>query len=796
MIGRAASLLRAARGRSAHELSTRAAQALAARAETARLGGVFDLTSASTERALARAAPREPAALLAAFRARAGAAFFAGAADPRATAAAVRARCPDHETETVARADRLLAGRFDLLGYEGLDFGRPIDWHCEPVSRKRAPLLPWSQVPYLDRRKVGDHKVVWELNRQQYLVPLGQAYAYTGDERYARAFVEHLVAWMDANPPKLGINWASSLEVAFRAMSWLWALHLFRDSAAVTPAFHARVLGVLHVHGRHLETYLSTYFSPNTHLTGEALGLVHLGVLLPELRCAARWRRRGLAVLEAELARHVRPDGVYFEQASQYHRYTTEFYFHLLLLAERNGVRLAASVRDRVGALFEHLLFLARPDGTIPLLGDDDGGRLVQLDGRRPDDVRALLAAGAAALGRADLAAGAQGDVAAAGWLLGAEGLARLDALEPVPPAPLARAFPDGGLYVMRDRWGADAAWALVDCGPHGAMNCGHAHADALSLELAVGGRPTLVDAGTYTYVGVERNAFRGTAAHNAVTVDGRSSSEPAEAPFQWTRIATCTTERWEATQRFAAFAGRHDGYASLPSPAAYRRELLALAGDYWVVRDVVESADEHEVAVHWHAAPALAARILPGVADAATRGVAELLDAEDRPCLRLVTLSDGLGSLAVEDGWVSPTYGRREHATSLVYRQRAAGRQEIVTCLLPARLATAGTSVQPMSDVRGGWGMTVTHAHGADWLLLGTGGVMVRGDVRTDAAWLWLRRGHDGRVAEYVALDASVVSVGGHDLVPAGERRPHHAGAVAAAAGRSDETSDETGVS
>ena len=63
-------------------------------------------------------------------------------------------------------------------------------------------------------------------------------------------------SWGAANPPKVGVNWASSLEVAFRAMSWLWALHLFRESPALTPALYARVVGVLYVHGRHLEDVL------------------------------------------------------------------------------------------------------------------------------------------------------------------------------------------------------------------------------------------------------------------------------------------------------------------------------------------------------------------------------------------------------------------------------------------------------------------------------------------------------------------------------------------------------------
>lgn len=795
MIGRIVRLGRALRGRSAHELRTRVAQLVAARAEARGVGGLLDLTDASLARALAPGAPRDPAGLHAAFRAPGRPRFFGGPGNAVGTAGAVAARCPGHVAATVARADRVLAGRFDLLGHSDLDYGNPIDWQREPVAGLSAPLVHWSRVPYLDPAVVGDHKVVWELNRQQYLVTLAQAWAYTGDRRYGAAAAAHIDSWIAANPPsKVGINWASSLEVAFRAMSWLWALHLLRDSDAIGPELHGRMLGMLHVHGRHLESYLSTYFSPNTHLTGEALGLAYLGILLPELRLAARWRAMGVGVLETHLGRHVRPDGVYFEQASQYHRYTTEFYLHLHLLGEANGVALSPAVRPALGALFDHLLHLARPDGTIPLLGDDDGGRLVQLDDRLPADVRALLATGAVVLGRGDLAHASGGDLAAMGWLLGAGGLERFDAIPAAPPAGLARAFPDGGFYTVRDGWTGDAAWAVIDCGPHGTMNCGHAHADALSLELAVDGRPLLVESGTYSYPGPERNSFRATAAHNAVTVDGASSSEPST-PFQWHRVADCRAERWITEPRFTAFAGSHDGFATLPVPAGYRREILVLHGDYLVVRDIVDGAGDHDVAVHWHAAPGLEIAVPRPSADDRGAALAELGDA-GAPVLHMAVVADG-GALERRAGWVSPTYGRREPAAELVFRQRAAGRVEIVTCLLPWRGGASPPSMRAVARFAGGRGLILDRADGGeDWLLLGSGDVLLEWeDVRTDAGWLWLRRDGDGAVREFVALDVGRAEVAGAALVAAGERRPWCGGAGTSAGGHDRASRTNIGV-
>lgn len=691
MIDRLTHLARKLRGRDPAEFRERGAQALAAwRERTGLAAGELAVDGAALARRLAPGTPADPAALLAAFRARAPR-FMPAFDDPAATVAALAAQCPGDRAEVLARAERVLAGQFDLLGYENLSYGAPVDWQRDPVHALRAPEVHWSRVPYLDAAVVGDHKVTWEVSRQQYLVTLGQAYWYTGDARWARAFAAQVTAWMDANPPKRGINWASSLEVAFRAMSWVWALHFFRDSAALTPALYARLLGYLHVHARHLEQYLSTYFSPNTHLTGEALGLVHVGALMPELAGAGRWRRLGLDVLRTWLPRQVRPDGGYFEQATQYHRYTTEFTLHLLVLDARHGWGLAPTVRPVLERLFDFLRAVTRPDGTIPLVGDDDGGKLVFLDARAPDDVRGLLAQGAAWLGAPELAHGA-GDGADARaavlWLLGPDGARRLDALGPRPPAAPSRAFRDTGVFVMRDGWGPDAAHAVIDCGPHGVMNAGHAHADLLAFTASAGGRHLLVDSGTFSYPGPERNAFRGAAAHNTLLVDGEGSSVPAAGAFQWRQVAHGRLLAWEAGEGFTYFEGTHDGFARLSDPVTHRRAVLFLPGLGWVVRDRVDALGEHtagahDLRVHWHLAPGLAP--VPEAHGGATR----VVDADGRAAL-LMAAFDAAGPVALgtEPAWVSPRYGARVPAMRLVFAQRAVGAQEIVTFVLPVGAA------------------------------------------------------------------------------------------------------------
>ncbi|MEO7964459.1 MAG: hypothetical protein ABIT38_11200, partial [Gemmatimonadaceae bacterium] len=107
--------------------------------------------------------------------------FFPSTDDPATTAGVVRARWPERVGEIVRAAQDVVAGRFTLLGHDPVNVPEPIDWHRDPIAGIRAPIAHWSVIPYLDASVVGDHKLVWELSRHQYLVTLAQAHALTGD---------------------------------------------------------------------------------------------------------------------------------------------------------------------------------------------------------------------------------------------------------------------------------------------------------------------------------------------------------------------------------------------------------------------------------------------------------------------------------------------------------------------------------------------------------------------------------------------------------------------------------------
>ena len=371
---------------------------------------------------------------------------------------------------------------------------------------------------------------------------------------------------MEQNPPGIGVNWSSSLEVSFRAISWIWAFHFFKDSEHFTPKLLKKALKYLYLHARHIEQYLSKYYSPNTHLTGEGLGLYYLGTQLPFFNRAKRWRKLGEDILFSEITKQVQPDGVYFEQSTWYQRYTADIYTHFVVLRSLNGASgsdlRGAELEARLQKAFDHLMHLTMPDGKTPLIGDDDGGRMLPLTTAAPDDFRGSLAVSSVIFDRGDHKFVSGRPSEEIFWLLGAEGIDSFKARAEAEPEATSKDFGDGGYFVMRDGWNDTDNVMVVDCGEIGSLAGGHGHADALSIELALQGRTLLVDSGTYTYHESRelRDYFRSSTAHNTLVIDGVSSSVPGNT-FGWKTQAQTHVKKWIQEDRFDLFEGSHNGY-------------------------------------------------------------------------------------------------------------------------------------------------------------------------------------------------------------------------------------------
>ncbi|MEY4640390.1 MAG: hypothetical protein RLZZ227_384 [Pseudomonadota bacterium] len=612
--------------------------------------------------------------------------FFAGAAETQVPDL-IASQCHAEQAAIIRSADGVCRGDFPILGYGTLSFGKPTDWHLDPLSGKRAPQVHWSKIDPLNCELVGDHKVVWELNRHQWLLDLGQAYRFTGNERYAKIFAQGIGDWIRSNPPGVGINWASSLEVSMRLMAWCWALFLFRGSRWLTPPLQVQMIGWIETHASYIERYLSTYFSPNTHLTGEALGLFYCGTLLPGLKDSQHWINTARKILIEQLHHQVHPDGVYFEQATRYQYYTVDIYMHFVILARRNRQDIPEEVNVGIRRMLDFLLTLRRPDGSMPQIGDADGGWLLPFVRRSPDDFSALFATAAVLYHRADYAWAAGKIAPETLWLLGANAFAEFQALHPAPPHHTTlQIFREGGYAVMRNGWQQNAHHLIFDTGPLGCGNTGgHGHADLLSIQCCVFGEPYIVDGGTGSYRADDewRNYFRTTGAHSTVMIDGHSQAKPS-GPFTWQmpRPAARLLHHASSTDLDLVEAA-HDAYSDLDDPVGHRRRILFVktGGGYWVIVDDLSGCENHKVDLRFQFAPLEVKQEGEWLRVRGKNGGALLMRT-----FAAVDLQSEIteGELAPASGWVSPNYGQRVATPAVTWRADAKLPLRVVTLLYP----------------------------------------------------------------------------------------------------------------
>ncbi|MGH9515910.1 MAG: alginate lyase family protein [Terriglobales bacterium] len=589
------------------------------------------------------------------------------------------------EVDAIRRqADEICRHRFDLLGYVDVDYGAEIDWHLDAVHGKRSPLKPWHKINFFDFAQIGDHKIIWELNRHQHLVTLAKAWFLSGDVRYANELVSQWYAWQRANPYPLGINWASSLEVAFRSLSWIWAGQLLAECSELSSQFKSDLVRGIALNGRYIERYLSTYFSPNTHLLGEAAALFFIGVLYPQIPSAARWEKKGLEILLQEAQRQVHPDGVYFEQSLYYHVYALDLFLHVRLLASRNQIELPAEF-DHV--LKKMLLVVKTLSQCGPPLGfgDDDGGRLFNPRRNHGEHMTDPLALGATLFQDEDLRAAATLTEESI-WLFGQQATDFISHASASVPSR-SRSFPIGGVYVSASPENSSQQ-IVIDAGPLGAMRAGHGHADALSVKYSANGRPCLVDPGTFCYLssGNERNSYRGTGFHNTLRVDELDQAV-ADGPFAWKDLPAIQANSWVTGETFTYFSGSHNGYLRLKDPVSHRRFLFHLYNRFWIVRDTVEGKTAHVLETFWHIDPSLVAHqvddgfVVANAADEGAKGIA------------FVPVNDSEWNCGIISGQVSPVYGVAESAQ--VLRCRAETR-------LPAEHAMVVRALSANADVPG----------------------------------------------------------------------------------------------
>ena len=567
---------------------------------------------------------------------------------------------------TIRRANEICEHKFEFL-IPGLRFANGIDWLSNLIDDRRWEIGYWRDIDYSSAKRIGDVRQIWELNRHQYFVTLGKAYWYTEDEKYANEFVSQIKDWIEKNPYGKTVNWVHAQEIALRIISWIWAYYFFCNSPNFGVEDQIQFLKSLHLQTEFLRDHLSdTTNSTHNHIISETAGLAMMAIMFPEFKRSKLWWRDGVDRLKRELKRQICEDGVSGETSTNYHFFVLDSFLQIWILLKKKGFEYASEMDHMLERMIEFSMYICRPDGTLPVIGDSDSGRAIRLDDLNGDDRRSYLSTGAVLFNRPDMKSVAGKFYEESLWFLGTEGYKKFEQLNSREPKNLSVLYPDSGYCIMRSDWSHKANQLIFRGGVINIrkdVSVGHNHADYLSFELIIDGKPFIVDPGVYTYNLDDKWRWYGrkTSSHNTVVVDGKDQFVVDSQRFGLPKIATTTVHAFQSEDSIGLIHTSHDGYETLNHPITHHRKIYfdKIRG-CWVLIDVLAGMGKHKFDWYFHFDPRIKVEILDElVLSAKSNGGTKLLMRRLKP--KDLTVD-------IIDGWVSRRYGIKEEAKVLRY--------------------------------------------------------------------------------------------------------------------------------
>ncbi|MEH0667485.1 alginate lyase family protein [Vibrio scophthalmi] len=366
----------------------------------------------------------------------------------------------------------------------------------------------------------------------------------------------HLIdTWIEQNPPMEGNGW-EPYTISLRSVNWIkWFL------AGNEP--EDKWLASLSLQVQALEQQLEYHLLGN-HLFANAKALVFAGCYFKG-ELASLWLKRGLAILDREVAEQILVDGGNFELTPMYHNTILadmiDLYQLSLVYPEFFPEKVRAYWVATIEKMFEWAEVMHHPDGDVSFFNDSAFGVAPKL---------AVLRRYAEQL---NIPAQFQND-------------SKVSHLE------------QSGYVVVEDQ----VIKLIIDTAKVGPDYIpGHAHADTLSFELSIDGQRVFVNSGTSVYgLGPERLRQRKTAAHNTVTVDDKDSSE-VWSGFRVARRAYPSKPVVLESQNAINVVCSHDGYMRLPGKVTHTRQWQIEPNQLHILDQLSGSFNCAQAHYHFH---------------------------------------------------------------------------------------------------------------------------------------------------------------------------------------------------
>lgn len=454
--------------------------------------------------------------------------------------------------------------------YEPVIFQGEIDWRYKPSN---------------------DPEFTYQFNRHRFFICLGQAYAMTKNEKYAEAFVNLLISFIENEPinkeASKETTWRS-IDAGFRAEYWTKAIRYFKDSEYVTDEVIHKFYEALLIHGQYLIDVYTPYGLISNWGVIESHGLFQIAILMPEGETRDNWLRIALDRLEKQISIQVMRDGVHWEQSPMYHNKVLHCYQNVILLAIRNNIPIPEVILSKVKAMTMTNVGWKKPNNRQVMQGDSDDTdirELISVSGYLFKD-EVFKYCGYYRLDFESI------------WELGYGAAKEYEKLGNKPPSYTSVAFPDSGNYYIRSSWAVNANYMHFHCGPLGA---GHGHSDKLHIDLFSQGEDILVDGGRYTYVnGKERSYFKDAEIHNTITVDNKQFTICKDS-WEYSKLSHPVNQYFYSSGKYDFCQGGHLGYMDLEESVLVNRKIIYIKPNIFIVNDELYGGGTHNYQQYFH---------------------------------------------------------------------------------------------------------------------------------------------------------------------------------------------------
>jgi len=459
------------------------------------------------------------------------------------------------------KADLFTNNCFEILGKK-ICFDGKINWQSDWKTKKQAKT--WGQqLSYFTDIKIDtsnqkpmkyypDIKVPWELSRFQHLYFLGQAYNFSKNSKYAQTFQGLIESWIDDNPYLLGVNWVCPMEVAIRAINFIWGFCFFKDCTSISINFWQKLVCSLYDHLIYLENNWEESDKPNNHYLSDLLGYFYLTLFFQDFKNFNKKQNWIIKKILEQFDKQIQKDGTSHEGSTSYHKLVTEIFLHFKILCESKQILLPQNFYKKFNRMLLFLQDCSDSSGNFVQIGDNDSGRIVNLDIHctlqffdkntelkanneifnstvRPEEPTQLASRRVSSNGNLIEPFGKplrpfDPSINSGLRAQGERSKSKSSKLNQTPKQKIVTHYKHFGLTIIKTN-----NWHITFRHPtfNKTQPSGHFHQNELSVTLSIDGIPILVDPGTYLYTASKfwRNFFRNKENHNVFYASSHKES-------------------------------------------------------------------------------------------------------------------------------------------------------------------------------------------------------------------------------------------------------------------------------